>query len=77
MKCQYRRFDTIEQLKQTGLTLVVVKEGFLLDHCIVVLKVLDDAVAVADPITGKELIPIKKFEKMWRFSGIIMERDTI
>jgi hypothetical protein len=77
LKCSYRRFDTIEQLRQTGITLVVVKESFLLDHCIVVLQVLDDAVAVADPITGKELIPIKEFEKMWRFSGIIMERGTI
>ncbi len=77
LKCKYRRFDTIEQLKKTGVTLVVIKEGFLLDHCIVVLEVLDDAVAVADPVTGKELIPIKQFEKIWRFSGIILKRDTI
>ena len=77
LKCRYCRFDTIEQLKQTGITLVVVKEGFLLDHCIVVLEVLDNAVAVADPVTGRELIPIEKFEKIWRYSGIILERDTI
>ena len=77
LKCEYRKFDTIEQLKKTGLTLVVVKEGFLLDHCIVVLQVLDDSVAVADPVTGKELIPIKKFEKMWRYSGIILERNIV
>ncbi|MBN1975668.1 MAG: hypothetical protein JW787_18690 [Sedimentisphaerales bacterium] len=74
LKCEYRRFDTIDQLKKTGITLVVVKEGFLLDHCIAVLDVLDDAVAVADPVTGKELIPIEQFEKIWRFSGIILER---
>lgn len=77
LKCKYQKFDTIEQLRQTGVTLVVVKEGFMLDHCIVVLEVLDDAVAVADPITGKELIPMEKFEKMWRYSGIILERDII
>lgn len=77
LKCKYRRFDSIEQLRKTGITLVVIKENFLLDHCIVVLEVLDNAVAVADPITGKELIPIEKFEKIWRFSGIILERDTI
>ena len=77
LKCRYRRFDTIEQLRKTGVTLVVIKEGFLLDHCIVVLEVLEDTVAVADPITGKELIPIEQFEKIWRFSGIIMERNTI
>ncbi len=77
LKCEYRKFDTIDQLKKTGVTLVVVREGFLLDHCIVVLKVLDDTVAVADPVTGKELIPIDKFEKIWRYSGIILERNTV
>lgn len=76
LRCQYRRFDSIEDLKKTGVTLVVIKEGFLLDHCIVVLKVLDDAVAVADPVTGKELIPMERFEKIWRYSGIILERDA-
>jgi hypothetical protein len=76
LKCAYRKFDSIDQLKKTGITLVVVKEGFMLDHCIVVLKVLDDAVAVADPVTGKELIPIEQFEKIWRFSGITLERDA-
>jgi predicted double-glycine peptidase len=77
LRCQYRRFNSIEQLKKTGVTLVVIKEGFLLDHCIVVLEVLDDAVAVADPVTGKELIPIEQFEKIWRYSGIILKRNTV
>lgn len=77
LRCKYRKFDTIDQLRKTGVTLVVVKESFMMDHCIVVLEVLDDAVAVADPITGKELIPIDKFEKIWRYSGITLERDTV
>ncbi len=76
LKCRYRRFDSVEQLRRAGVTLVVIKENFLLDHCIVVLEVLENAVAVADPVTGKELIPIEKFEKIWRFSGIIFERET-
>ena len=76
LQCEYRRFDTIEQLKDTGITLAVVKEGFLLDHCIVVLEVLDNTVAIADPITGWELLPIEQFEKIWRFSGIVMERSS-
>jgi hypothetical protein len=76
LRCEYRRFDSVEQLRKTGVTLVVIKEGFLLDHCIVVLEVLENTVAVADPMTGKELIPIEQFEKIWRFSGIILERET-
>ena len=77
LKCKYRRFNSVDQLKKAGITLVVIKDAFLIDHCIVVFEVKDDAVAIADPITGAELIPIEKFEKIWRYSGIVLERDTI
>jgi hypothetical protein len=75
LKCQFRRFDSIAQLNNAGVTLVVVKESALIDHCVVVLDVGDNIVTVADPVTGKELIPYEQFEKIWRFSGIVMERD--
>ena len=55
----------------------MIKEGFLLDHCIVVLDVLNDTVAVADPVTGKEFIPIEKFKKIWRYSGITIDRNSV
>ena len=75
--CKYQRFDSIDQLKNAGVTLAVVRDAFLVDHCIVVLEVLDNAVAVADPVTGIELMPYDKFIKIWRFSGIVLERDSI
>jgi len=77
LRCRYRRFDSIEQLRDAGLTLVVVREAFLLDHCIAILDVSDDAVTVADPVTGARLIPYRQFEKIWRFAGIVLERDSI
>lgn len=77
LKCKYRRFESIDQLKKAGVTLAVVRDAFLVDHCIVVLEVLDNAIAVADPVTGIELMPYEKFRKMWRFSGIVMERNSI
>ncbi len=77
LKCKYRRFDSIDQLRKAGVTLAVVRDAFLVDHCLVVLEVLDHAVAVADPVTGVELMPYEKFEKIWRFSGIVMERDSV
>ncbi|MBN2180452.1 MAG: hypothetical protein JW715_00960 [Sedimentisphaerales bacterium] len=76
LKCKYRRFDSIEQLRKAGVTLAVVKDAFLVDHCLVVLEVLDNAVAVADPVTGVEIMPYEKFEKIWRFSGIVLERNS-
>jgi hypothetical protein len=77
LKCKYRRFDSIEQLRKAGVTLAIVRDAFLIDHCLVVLEVLDNAIAVADPVTGAQLIPYEKFEKIWRFSGIVIERDSL
>jgi Peptidase C39 family len=76
LRCHYRHFDSINQLRSAGLTLAVVKEAFMLDHCIAVLGVSDNAVAVADPVTGTRLIPYRKFEKMWRFCGIVLHRAS-
>ncbi len=75
--CRYRRFDSIAQLKNAGITLALVREAFLMDHCIAVLEVSDDAVTVADPVTGTRLMPYEQFEKIWRFSGIVLQRDTL
>ena len=77
LKCQYRRFDSVDQLKDAGVTLAVVREAFLMDHCLTVLNVSDDAVTIADPATGRRLIPHGQFEKIWRFSGIVLERDPV
>ena len=75
--CRYRRFDSIAQLKNAGITLALVREAFLMDHCLAVLEVSDDAVTVADPVTGTRLMPYKQFEKIWRFSGIVLQRNPL
>jgi len=76
LRCRYRRFDSIEQLRNAGLTLVTVRDTFLLDHCLAVLKVSDHTITVADPVAGTKLMPREQFEKIWRFSGIVLERDS-
>ncbi len=75
LKCKYRRFDSIEQLRNAGLTLAMVRDSFLLDHCLAVLEVSDNTITVADPMAGMMLIPHEQFRKIWRFSGIVLERD--
>lgn len=77
LKCQYRHFDSLAQLKDAGLTLAVLKDAFLSDHCVAVLEVSNHTVTVADPITGKKTIPHEQFEKVWRFSGVVLKRDSI
>ena len=74
LKCQYRRFDSIAQLRNAGITLAVVRDAFLLDHCVAVLEVSDRMVTVADPVLGRTLMSYEQFEKIWRFSGIVLKR---
>jgi len=77
LSCRYRRFDSISQLKNAGITLALVREAFLMDHCLAVLEVTDDAVTVADPVTGTRLMPYEQFEKIWRFCGIVLQRSPL
>jgi len=77
LSCRYRHFDSIAQLKNAGITLALVKEAFLMNHCIAVLEVTDEAVTVADPVTGTRLMPYEQFEKIWRFSGIVLQRNPL
>ncbi len=74
LQCQFRHFDSVEQLKSADITLVVIKASFLTDHCVVVLEVSDQAVCIADPSFGKILMERAEFEKLWRFSGISLNR---
>ena len=73
LKTQYRRFDSVAQLKNAGITLVAVRDAFLLDHCVAVLEVSDQTVTIADPVWGRQLMSVKQFEKIWRFSGISLK----
>jgi len=76
LKCQYRHFDSLDQLRNAGITLAVVRDTLLTDHCVTVLEVSDRIVTVADPVSGKMSISHKQFEKIWRFSGIVLKRDS-
>jgi len=74
LQCTYRPFNSVEELKNSGITLAVVKDSFLTDHCVAVLDVSDSTVSIADPVDGKKVLSHSQFEKMWRFSGIVLER---
>jgi predicted double-glycine peptidase len=75
LDCTFQLFDSIDQLKDADVTLVVVKDHFLADHCITVLEVDDDCVIVADPVRGKYVISREKFADKWRFSGIAIKHS--
>lgn len=72
--CTYRGFKNLDELKQSGLTLVVVKYNWLLDHYVAVLSVTDNAVIVGDPLNGLEELTPAEFTAKWRFQGVTVKR---
>ncbi|MBW8039254.1 MAG: hypothetical protein FVQ85_04575 [Planctomycetes bacterium] len=75
LKSQYRYFDSINQLRNAGITLAVVKVGFMSSHCVAVLGVSDHIITIADPVVGRMLMSHEQFEEIWQFSGIVLKRE--
>jgi len=73
----YRRFNTVSELKQPGVTLAVVKDTFRCDHCVAVLEISDEAVTLADPAFGVTSMSHEQFESIWRFAGIVLTRSPL
>lgn len=76
LRSEYRVFKSVEELKNAGLTLAVIKYSFMLDHYVTVLELTDDHVVVGDPLKGKEAIAREEFEKRWRFVGVVLRRSS-
>ena len=72
VKC--RVFKNIAELKDAGLTLAVIKYGFMVDHWVAVLEVTDSEVVVGDPLGGLARLSYDEFSKRWRCIGIVMKR---
>lgn len=77
LQCRYRPFGSISELRDSGITLAVVKDAFLLDHCVAVLDISDETVTVADPSLGIRSMSRAQFEAVWRFCGIVLKRAPI
>jgi len=75
LECKLRYFDSVSELRNGGVTLAVVRDAFLLDHCVAVLDVTDNLVTIADPVWGRKSMSHKQFEKVWRFYGIVLQRQ--
>ncbi len=73
---EYRLFKHISELEKAGLTLAVIKYGFLVDHYVTVLKVTDSAVIVGDPSAGLRALSYAEFRAKWRFRGVVLRRRT-
>lgn len=75
LKCQFRKFDSVKELINGGITLVIIQDTFMVDHCVAVLDVSSDRITIGDPEIGKISLPLDKFESTWKFAGIVLKRD--
>ena len=75
--CQFRQFDSVNQLKDADVTLAVIKDAFMLDHCVAILDVTDKNVIIGDPVLGKIKMSHKNFQSVWRFYGIALKHTPI
>jgi hypothetical protein len=75
--CRFRQFDSVNQLKDADVTLAVIKDAFLLDHCVAILGITDKTVTIGDPILGKIQMSHKDFQSVWRFYGITLKHTPI
>jgi hypothetical protein len=72
---EYRPFKNIAELKRAGLTLAVIKFGFLVDHFVTVLDVTDREVIIGDPLEDLNKISRDEFLNKWRFTGVTLKRQ--
>src|SRR5262245_26836989 len=76
LTCEYRQFKSVSELKNGGITLAVIKFGFLVDHYVAVLKVTGNEVVVGDPSRGLMSYTHKEFADKWRFIGVVLKRTA-
>ena len=74
LSAQCRVFHSVAELRQAGLTLAVIKYGFLVDHWVAILGVTDSEVVIGDPLGGLDRMPYHDFAEKWRFIGIVLQR---
>ena len=74
LQCRYGRFENIDQLPDDSPTLAVMREGFMLDHCVTILKITRTDVLFADPSSGLCSMSKPAFEAAWRHTGIVLSR---
>ncbi|MFC1582897.1 cysteine peptidase family C39 domain-containing protein [Planctomycetota bacterium] len=75
--CEYRFFEDLDGLaeaQETGITVAVIKYGFMVDHYVTILQVREDAVVVGDPLQGIVVHTREHFSEIWRKTGVVCRR---
>jgi predicted double-glycine peptidase len=73
--CRFDYLDSLDAIPTDSVTLVVVRDATMLDHCVAVMGYTDRTVTIADPMEGLVHIPRLQFTQQWRHCGIVLQRS--
>jgi predicted double-glycine peptidase len=73
IRCTYREYQSIAELKQMPV-IAVVKFGLLVDHYVTVLAITETTVEIGDPLEGRKSLSYPEFDERWRHCGIVVEK---
>jgi len=73
LKAAFCRLDSLDQLSADNGALLLLKEGFLLTHCVALLDISDRMVTFADPAEGMISLPKDVFARLWTGQAIIIK----
>ena len=76
VSAEHRHFRSVAELRSAGMVVAVIKFALLTDHYVTILDVDDQHVTVGDPFKGKQIYSTGEFARVWRFTGIVLRRDT-
>ena len=71
---QYRVFSSVDQFRQAGLTLAVIRYRSWVDHYVTVFDVTNNPVRIGDPLLRSTSLTIAHFATKWRFVGVVLKR---
>ena len=75
LQANYRIYNSLQDVKGREPVLAVIRFGTLVDHYVVIMKVQDNRVEIADPLKGLVTMTPDQFERIWRGTGISVSRD--
>ncbi|MEM7231490.1 MAG: cysteine peptidase family C39 domain-containing protein [Planctomycetota bacterium] len=76
LECEYRRFETIDEMKPYGAVVTVIKFTFMIDHFVAVLEVGEKHVLLGDPAKGVQRLSRRAFREIWRGRGLALRRTN-
>lgn len=76
VRCEFRRFRSLDDLGSACPAMVVVKYAAIVDHWVTVFKVTTTEVVYGDPLSGLQSLAREGFEQRWRRYGIVVRRET-